>query len=140
MKTATKTTSKAIEQDHGKEQAKAQLASIIGMTAALTAAGLDDEKREEAETTIHEDPLSVEVRSDWYTLSGDSDKKPAEFKILLCWGGPACQIIGALDEYGQPNHARLQYQDWGTGWTELICNSDEYRALLEYSQCFFFSE
>ena len=42
-----------------------------------------------------------------------------QFKILLSWGGPACQIIGKLDQYKQPTDIEIQYQDWGTPWEPL---------------------
>ena len=44
---------------------------------------------------------------------------PEEFEILLCTGGPACRIVGDLDESCQPSSARIEHQDWGTPWTEL---------------------
>ena len=46
---------------HWRSQADAQLASIREMVAALTAAeeSEDDDAREEAESAIHEDALSV---------------------------------------------------------------------------------
>ena len=87
---------------------------------------------------IQEDPLSVEVRSDWYT-PGEGDNSPSEFCILLCTGGPAVRIIGDLDHTGEPARPRLQYQDWGTPWIELI-NGVDRNALLTYCQQFYFGE
>jgi hypothetical protein len=93
---------------------------------------------EEAQQSIEEDPLSVEVRSDWHS-PGDGDNKPTDFTILLCTGGPACRIIGELDEYQQPDRARIEYQDWFTPWVELVdISSEEREALLTYSQQFCF--
>lgn len=84
--------------------------------------------REKANQDIQEDPLSVEVRSDW-----------KEYNILLCTGGPACRIIGDLDEHGQPDRARIEYQDWFTPWIELVnITSEERDALLNYAQQFCF--
>ena len=73
---------------------------------------------------------------------GDEDgAKAEEFEILLCTGGPACRIIGDLDQHGQPDRPRLQYQDWGTPWTELVSiSSDEREALQTYCQQFYFGE
>jgi hypothetical protein len=88
---------------------------------------------------INEDPLSVEVRTDWHT-PGSKDNKPTDFMILLCTGGPAVRIIGELDEYSQPTRARIEYQDWFTAWEEYICEHEEYEALLTYSQQFYFED
>jgi hypothetical protein len=92
--------------------------------------------REAAEQTILEDPLSVEVRSDWYT-PGSEPEPPAEFKILLSWGGPATQIRGTLDQYGQPGTARLEVQDWYKPWTEYRCDEE---VLLKYAAVFYYAE
>jgi hypothetical protein len=130
------------EQNHAEAQAKAQLESIKEMVAALNQARDNDDTdaAEEAEQTIHEDPLSVEVRTDWYTLDQDSDKKPAFYRILLCWGGPACQVVGDLSEYGEPETAKIEYQDWGTPWTEYRLNSEEENIVLTYARCFYYGE
>ncbi|MDD5510450.1 MAG: hypothetical protein PHI12_06555 [Dehalococcoidales bacterium] len=109
-----------------------------GMTAS------EDDKqeyhdRDNAAEKIQEDPL--EVRSDWHTPGDDDFNKPAEYKILLCTGGPACRIVGDLDEHGQPDRARIEYQDWFTPWIELVdITSEERDALLAYAQQFYFGE
>lgn len=129
------------KENHGEQQALAQLQSIKSMVAALEAAGDDDNAREEAETAIQEDALSVEVRSEWYTVG--SKVAGGQFKILLCTGGPAVQIIGELNEYGEPESAKLQYQDWFTPWTDLNVRSGEddfEEVLLTYCRQFYFAE
>jgi len=131
--------------NRSEEQAKAQLESIKEMVEALRATEVDgvrdDDALEEAEETIHQDPLSVEVRTGWYTPGAkDADTKPAEYNILLCTGGPACRIIGALNEYGEPETARIQHQDWGTPWTEYQLTTDEENIVLDYVRCFYFGE
>ena len=89
---------------------------------------------------IHEDPLSVEVRSDWHS-PGDGNDKPTEYNILLCTGGPAVRIIGELDEHGQPETATIEYQDWFTPWERYGDTSDEEdEALLTYAQQFYYRE
>lgn len=165
---------------HAREQAKAQLASIREMVAALTcdydrleelrderAAIVEDDKeaapdelrlpawdeefaeeltslendagecndRDDASQRIDEDPLSVEVRSDWHSVGDDAED--AEFCILLCTGGPAVRIIGELNN-SEPSSARLQFQDWGTGWEELILDSAERDDVLTYCRHFCF--
>jgi hypothetical protein len=98
----------------------------------------DEEKARQA---IAEDPLEISVRSDWHT-PGDKDlRKPSEYLILLCTGGPAVRIIGDLNEHQEPESARLQFQDWFTPWEPLLPLEDgEHEALLTYAQQFYFGE
>lgn len=107
--------------------------------AELEAAAGDCESEDDAHERIQEDPLSVEVRSDWRP-AGDNDNSPVEFKILLCTGGPAVQIRGELDTYNTPCHAWLEYQDWGTPWTEYRGDEFDYDALLTYCREFYFGD
>ena len=98
----------------------------------LEAAAGDCEDEDAARERINEDPLSIEVRTDWHTPGQTADEDPTEFCILLCTGGPAVRIVGELDQ-GSPSRPRLEYQDWGTGWTELVSlNCDEREALQHY--------
>ena len=92
--------------------------------------------REDAEQFIQEDPLSVEVRSDW-TTPGD-EMTAGEFQILLCTGGPAVRIMGELDEHGEPHRAWLEVQDWGKPWTEYY-ETGLGDILLTYARCFSYS-
>ena len=84
--------------------------------------------------------LSVEFKSGW--SSNPEEMEPEEFKILLSWGGPACQIVGKLDHYKQPEDIEIQYQDWGTTWTtlEISYNHDDYQALQWFCNCFYFGD
>ncbi|MDR6858912.1 hypothetical protein J2W96_005244 [Variovorax guangxiensis] len=41
-----------------------------------------------------------------------------EFEILLCTGGPTVRIVGDLDHHGEPDRARIEYQDWFEPWRE----------------------
>ena len=93
---------------------------------------------DEAIENIHEDPLEVSVRGSWHEPGGDT--KPDEYRILLCTGGPAVQITGKLDEYTQPDDAKLQYQDWFTPWCDYPSTSEEDEALLSYARKFWFGE
>jgi hypothetical protein len=92
---------------------------------------------DEARDRIQEDPLSVQVRGGWHD-PGAEDEGPEEYEILLCTGGPACRIIGRLDRHNEPDTARLQHQDWGTPWTELITTGADHDALLTYAHAFYF--
>ncbi len=109
--------------ENARSQAQAQFESIREMVGALRAAGaaagaeVDERALEDAQRAIHEDALSVEVRSDWSTIT-DYPDGPVEYRILLCTGGPAVQITGALSEHGEPETARLEMQDWFLPWTE----------------------
>jgi hypothetical protein len=152
---------------NAKAQGQAQFDSIVEMVQELTITDDDDEPDEErrgaAEQAIHDDALSVEVRSDWYTPGGHDQTKhnvyvdrPAEYRILLCTGGPAVQIVGTLSEHSEPETAHLEVQDWFTPWTEIrprYRNSHNLEApdwhedteaakeiLLTYARCFWFGE
>lgn len=146
-----------------REQAKAQLESIREMLARLDHIRECDGDLDECESEYHrivglsvwqhpelmfddyhdedaareaidEDPLSVEVRSAWHGRGEDA--KDAEFSILLCTGGPAVRIRGELDQYGQADRAWLEYQDWGTPWTEYHAELGIQDSLLEYANQF----
>jgi len=128
---------KAQEEDRAKEQAKSQLESIRDMVKRLDSD--DEEEREQAQQEIQEDPLSVEVRSGWYTPG--EEHEPAEYMILLCTGGPACRIIGDLGSHNEPENARIEYQDWGTPWTRYNEDTQEDReAMLTYARQFYYGE
>lgn len=79
---------------------------------------------DKARKAIEESPLSVEVRSGWVSAFGSGEGfehefEPVEYNILLCTGGPAVRIIGTLGRYSEPDTARIEYQNWGTPWTEM---------------------
>ena len=84
---------------------------------------------------IQEDPLEITVRSDW-TAPG-KPLEASEFCILLCTGGPAVRIVGELD-HGSPVRAWIEYQDWGTPWTQYF-DADQY-VLIRYASMFYFGE
>jgi hypothetical protein len=88
---------------------------------------------DEARENVQNDPLSVEVRSGWDIVGGDLSA--AEFRIVLCTGGPHVEIVGELDN-GTPSRAWLQYQDWGTPMTRYF--DIEQTTLLAYCQEFYF--
>lgn len=160
--------------NHAEQQARAQLASITGMVAALEcdydrleelrderddfedndlngdadrhaawavanpsdadeleeleAAAGDCEDQDEARERIQEDALEVQVRSGWHAPGENAE--PEEFYILLCTGGPAVRIVGELSN-GSPERPRIEYQDWGTPWTELVSIDSHEREALE---------
>jgi hypothetical protein len=103
----------------------------------LEEAAGDSESREDAEQRIHENPLSIEVRTGWHS-PGDEDATAEDFCILLGTGGPAVRIRGELDEHLQPRRAWIEAQDWFLPWTEYHgpgCSQD---SLLTYCSQFYF--
>jgi hypothetical protein len=143
---------------NAKQQGQAQFDSIKEMVLDLERADEGDKVGfaavEEVRERIYEDALSVEVRSDWYVPGDRSRHDVAEYRILLCTGGPAVQIIGELNEHGEPETARLQVRDWFQPWTDMrplvdtskspkgreIENYDSEPILLAYARCFYFGE
>lgn len=111
-------------------------AELAELEAAVTIDGeeLDEDALRER---IEESPLSVEVRSGWH-VPGAEDDGPEEYMILLSTGGPALRIVGDLDHHCEPKSARLEYQDWGTPWTERICTGSDHDALMTFVGCFYF--
>lgn len=83
-----------------------------------------------------EQALSVAVRSGW---DNPGELSAAEFQILLSTGGPALRMIGQLNDWSEPDSARLEYQDWGTPWTEWAPGADE-DALLWFASLFWFGD
>jgi hypothetical protein len=144
--------------ERAKEQAALQLQGIVRMVAWLqharecevkncaegseggdgyaTAAEYHD--AEQAREFLTDAPLSVEVRTDWHGVGAVEAAKPTHYKILLCWGGPAVQIIGTLDQYNQPDSAELQHQDWYTELTLCPIRAEMEAALIAYSSEFYF--
>lgn len=123
-------------------QGRAQVESILSMVAALNAAEYGSPEWGDAEQAIRDDPLSIQVRTDWHDVGAAPDETPAtEFNILLCTGGPAVRLIGELGECGEPDNVRVEVQDWGTPWTELReVSTEENEALLSYCRVFYFGE
>ena len=120
------------------EQAKVNLKIIVEFIQRLRAAqDAGDEAAEDAARTEIEDlPLEVTVRSGWQR-PGEA-MEPEEYQILLCTGGPAVRITGALDRWGEPATAALEYADWGTPWTDYPANDEEAQALLEFARQFYY--
>lgn len=141
-----------------KRQGQAQFDSIKIMVADLQCAVDQDNEGGADETEaprrrIEEDALSVQVRSGWYQPGASKeDRAPEEYEILLCTGGPACRIVGELDDYCQPTSAQLEVQDWFQPWTEYHpinpadhtfssrIDTKAEETLLAYARCFYFGE
>lgn len=134
------------EDDNAKQQAKAQLESILEMVETLEVASKrydelsDCEPLEAAREAITNDALSVETRTAWMPVGYPDRKSPEEFRILLCTGGPAVQIVGELNEHGEPHIAMLQYQDWFTPWTNYPLTLADEKIVLVYASQFYYGE
>lgn len=111
--------------------------SDSGELAELEDAAGDCKDQDEARQRIEEDPLSVQVRSGW--VNPGETFEAEEFEILLCTGGPAVRIMGELDEHNQPSRAWIEYQDWGTGWTDYY-EEGIGNTCLEYARQFYFGD
>ena len=114
-----------------------------GYGSLQCSAGADSEDQDawhdedRARRHIEESPLSVEVRSGWYSPGGEPGA-PEEYVILLGTGGPAARIRGELSEYGEPTSAVFEYQDWFKPWTEARLTDEEEATLLAWAQVFYF--
>lgn len=87
---------------------------------------------------LEEMPLSVLVRSGWYS-PGEESTPPAEYEILLSTGGPAVRVYGTLNEYGEPDSAELQVQDWFKPWARAAFPTNE-DVLIEFARAFWLGE
>lgn len=128
--------------DHARSQARAQFQSIAALIKDFRKAEKsgDETEREEVRMRIDQDPLSIRVRDGWRNIGEAGTAE--EFEILLCTGGPAVRIIGELDDYNEPERAVIQYQDWGTPWTDWPTSRREgpQQIILDYCRCFYFGE
>ena len=134
------------KEDHAVSNAKAQLESIVVYYKRFKELEQNDEQDifydellEEAQQEI----LSVEVRSQSWQQPGTEEFKPDQGRLLLTFGGPACQIIFDLDEHGQPvNNGELgiQHQDWFKPWEYLQTNDEENAALEWFAGLFWYGE
>lgn len=93
---------------------------------------------------VHEDALSVEVRSGWQNPSApdwqnpDGSLTPAEYRIVLCTGGPHVELRGEIDRYHEPATARIYAQGWFEGKSQAPTSAREHEALLWYANNFYF--
>lgn len=88
---------------------------------------------------VQEMPLSVQVREDWKDPGAEGEV--TEFNILLSTGGPALRIIGDLDQNNQPANPQMQWQDWGTPWTDFDSDlEDASEALAWFCEQFYFGD
>lgn len=134
-------------ENRAKKQAEAKLSGICEMVDRLYKAENFELKNEDGEEIdfedeirqeIEEDPLSVNVRTDWTSIGYKF--KQSEFQILLCTGGPAVRIIGELNDYNEPISAKIEYQDWFTPWEEYPIDEEQENKVIDYCRCFYFGD
>jgi hypothetical protein len=81
-------------------------------------------------------PLSVLVKSDW--TSPGQPMEASQFELLLATGGPAVRVTGELDSDLEPYRPCLQFQDWGTPWTDHPESNVD--ALYWFAGLFYYGE
>ena len=129
--------------EHARANARNWYNSIVEMVEALAQADAnrDGRAQDSARDAITESVRSVEVRRPWQCAGGEIEP-PAEYRILLTTGGPALQLVGDLNEYGEPETAELRMWDWGVPWQawgpEAPTAAGE--TLLTFARCFYFGE
>lgn len=138
--------------EHAISNAKGWLSEIVALTTKLAEANADERNDgtgigyndpDEVRREIDEGPLSIQVRDGWRSPGSPRDEaETEEYEVLLSTGGPALRIYGQLDGYNEPDEfPRLQWQDWGTPWTDYRETTEaEDAALLAYVRCFYFGE
>ena len=92
----------------------------------------NEKKAEEGREEIQNDPLEIATGKDF-----DGTRT---YMILLGTGGPAARITGDLNEYGEPETARFQFQDWFKPWTTAQTSYEENQTMIEYARNFYFQE
>lgn len=133
------------KENHGEENAKGWLQSILEMVQRLETAeeqAVDGpDETDAARQWIEEAPLSVRVRAGWFTPGAPESMEIEDYKILLTTGGPALRIIGTLGPHNEPDDwPRLEYQDWGTPWTEYLPARKNREALQKFASVFWYGD
>lgn len=101
--------------------------------AELIEAAGDYASADDAREAIQQHPLSVETRSAWQCVGETLES--AEFRVVLCTGGPHVEIVGDLDLHAEPTSPRVIYKDWGTHGELFDFDHD---AVLTYAREFFY--
>tara|TARA_S200000501_G_C20269454_1_gene502162 strand:+ start:74 stop:475 length:402 start_codon:yes stop_codon:yes gene_type:complete len=126
------------KQNHALQNAEGHIESIVDdfKKDQQLQESNDYNQQDELRESILNSALSVEFRSGWST--NPEELEIEEFKILLTWGGPALRVIGDLDQYKQPENIKMQFQDWGTLWTDYELTEKQEESLNWFCNCFYF--
>lgn len=122
------------DNENAKCNAAAWLTEIVQIIASLDAPDIDTKAEEELHQRIHEGPLSVSFRAGWFAYGQQTDAEIEECVILLSTGGPALRIYCSLNLNDWD--VELQWQDWGTPWTNFPLEPHEREALRRYQSFF----
>lgn len=123
--------------DHAISNAKAWLETVRALAARMS--DEDDEAAEAAREEVQDSALSVMVRDGWYAPgTPPEEREPDEYEVLLTTGGPALRIVGDLGSGSPVGRPRLEWQDWGTPWTEYITSAEDEEALAAFVGVFYF--
>jgi hypothetical protein len=107
-----------------------------GEAESVTYEGETFEDADELRQRIEEMPLSLQVRDGWRS-PGEERADPEEFEILLSTGGPALRIYGEIGAA----YPALQWQDWGTPWTDFRDTTDaQDEAISAFVGLFWFGD
>ena len=129
------TTSTPTKPNHALDNCKGQLETIVELYMLRD---LDDDERD-----IMQEAQDMALDVCWKSDDRQEVRTrltPTVGRVLLSWGGPACQVICDLEDY--PTNPEIQYQDWGTPWTShtLAYKSIEYAALEWFVNLFYWGE
>jgi len=107
------TTTNPTKPNHALDNCKGQLETIVELYMLRD---LDDDERDIMQEA-QDMALDVCWKSDdWQAVGTEERFTPTKGRVLLSWGGPACQVICDLGD-SHPLNPEIQWQDWGTPWT-----------------------
>ena len=114
---------------------------------ALSDGDIEEVELEEGYPLTDPDEVTEYICQQAYDLTVSGSANPGEvipsekYDILLAPGGPALRIVGDLGG-GEPTSATLEWQDWGTPWTEYYVGhtTPEREALDWFVSLFYFGE
>ena len=125
----TTSTSTPTKPNHALDNCKGQLETIVELYMLRD---LDDDDRDIMQEA--QDMALGDVcwkSDDWQSVMCKEGFSPTKGRVLLSWGGPACQVICDLSN-GDPSDPEIQYQDWGTPWTSHHDLIELERTALEW--------
>ena len=113
------TTTRYSASDHALTNCKSQLESIIELYKLSQQAYKEGNGNDERDYIQEASDMALDIcwkSDDWQPVGSSEEFSPTKGRVLLSWGGPACQVICNLDgDY--PSDPEIQWQDWGTPWT-----------------------
>ena len=123
------TTTTPTKPNHALDNCKGQLETIVELYMLRD---LDDDERDIMQEA-QDMALDVCWKSDdWQAVGAyDGHLFPTKGRVLLSWGGPACQVICDLEDH-YPTNPEIQWQDWFTPWTSHHDLTELERTALEW--------